>query len=100
MDKCGVSKGIPVDTEVDGRHSPLDRNTLVSSGLILQPGQAGDVCIVYRVHLATRSVDLLALHSAIVYTGSEVQWVGRTDRTSHRRCGTCDGAPNRFEGCT
>ena len=78
----------------------MDRNTLVSSRLVLRPRHAGDVCIVYRVQLATRSVDLLPSCSAIVYTRSEVQWANRADHTSHWRCGTCDGASSKSEGCT
>ena len=85
---------------MDGRHSPLGCNTLVSNGLVFRLEHARDVCIVCRVHLATRSVDLPTSHSAIVYIGSQVQWANRADHTSHWRCGTCDGAPNKFKGCT
>jgi hypothetical protein len=60
----------------------------------------GDICNVCRAYLAMRCMDIPTSNSASIRAGFEVQWTSRAGRTSHWRCGNCDGAPCRFEGCT
>jgi hypothetical protein len=66
MDCSRVWQGLIIATEVDGRRSPLECNILTTRGLVFGGEDAGDVCNVWRVYLATRCVDIPAQNSAII----------------------------------